>query len=134
MSKETLDKSRNPATIHPIMENGAAFKQDGRYYDSDGKRVRTAEDPPDEVEAPKKKVGRPSNADRAAAAAEEEEVDGPTIVGEVNLTAWVDGTEKYRFALVRQAIMERYQKSATDEREARDFLLGEGVGSTPPAA
>lgn len=46
---------------------------------------------------------------------------------EVNLTAWALGQAKYRFALVRQAIAERYHREITNEPDALDFLIGEGL-------
>jgi hypothetical protein len=46
---------------------------------------------------------------------------------EVNLTAWALGGVKYRFGLVRSAISDRYHREITNETDALDFLIGEGL-------
>lgn len=53
-------------------------------------------------------------------------VDSEDDGDEVNLAAWALG-KKYRFALVRQAISERYHREVANEPDALDFLIGEGL-------
>ena len=46
-----------------------------------------------------------------------------TSDGEVNLTAWAKGEVKYRFARVRDAISERYNREVTNEDDALETLM-----------
>ena len=128
---DVLDKTRDCASLHPPIETSSgilAFKQNGRYFDHNGRRVRTAEDAPDPVVKPAK-VSKMVAADVPSAGIEPV---GETMVGDLNLSAWADHKVNYRFALIRQAIQDRYHLVVKDEFEARDFLAGKGIGAAPP--
>ena len=57
-------------------------------------------------------------------------VDGVDSGDDVNLSAWALYQVQYRFALVRQAIDERYHRAGlANEAEARDFLIEVGLVS-----
>lgn len=127
---DILDRSRDYATIWPLHE-GAAFKQGGRYYTVEGKRVRM---PGEAVEAAP--VAPRKGAKPAPVVAEDEQepaeaTDGDVVEGDVNLSAYAAGAMKYRFALVRTAILSRYSKAVVDEAQALEFLHEQGIVVAP---
>jgi hypothetical protein len=151
----TLDRSRPFGTVTPIYE-GAAFAQDGRHFGPDGKRVLLPGEVDDEpvrhkaavtqqpaaaivadavAKSPDKpRGGRPkgsTNKPKAPKApkalAPAAKPAAPIVEGEVNLTAWATGSADYIMADVYKAIRTRYSRNVTNEADAIETLINEGV-------
>lgn len=151
---DILDRSRPFSTVHAVGPSVAAFKQPpapgGRYYDAHGKRVHVQGEEDERpvphlnpkgaprVPAPTIDDGEATPIDPDDVLTEDaetaiDEPAGDTIVGDVNLTAWALGQEKYRFAEVKNAIRDRYARDVTNESDALDFLIAEGAVPTEAA-
>lgn len=127
---DVLDRSRPfgtsySSTGHPEKP----FFQNGKWYDVHGNRIMTTGDKVED-----KRIAAEELAQRKALAAklkakaealeagEDVDLEDETS-GSVNLKQWAMGTANYRWALVRDAIQERYSRAVHNEDDARDFLM-----------
>lgn len=147
----TLDRSRDYASVHGDF-HGASFAQTGsdgvlRHYANDGSRVYLPGETPDPA-TPARPAPAPAPVKTAAPAPAEPEEDDPDDIpederppapaappaaakaddGEVNLSAWaeVPGVN-YLFAQIRDAIAARFNRQITNQSDAIQFLIDEGV-------
>jgi hypothetical protein len=131
----TLDRSREFGTVWTAgRPSDAAFFQRGgdgigRHYDGQGRRIKVeGDDRREEDERHKVAEARKASAERLRRAAEaleagEEPMEEAEEAEGVNLAAWGRGAVKLRFAVIREAIDQRYHKVIHNERDARDFLV-----------
>lgn len=139
-----LDRSRHYSTVHgerspddPIA--GVHFFQDGLPFDAqevfvDG-FLDDANDKGGKARALVERRLRKLQGQATVADAEAEEIAGdPPLPGQkkedgndLNLVAWARGDAQYLFALVRDAIANRYSQKVKDQRGAVECLLDEKV-------
>lgn len=134
---DEINWKRDKATVTPEF-HGACWKQDGRYFDQEGNRVRVPGEPEDPApgkdvakvepaaEKPKTRSQRQREA-RGTPAIPEQQQGGPQAA--VDLRIWAFGMDKprYRFGLVSKAIREKYNTVPSGERGAIDALIANGV-------
>jgi hypothetical protein len=126
-SVRMLDRSRPFGTVHPP-EGSLYYAQDGFYFDANGRHVPLAGDPqmPARPAAPAAAVAAAANEGNGGDAGGEE-ANGAVLVGDVNLTAWALGTQKYVFGKVMKAFRDRYSINIVNEIDGLTFLIDEGV-------
>lgn len=118
----TLDKSRPYGTITPHHFD-AVFEQDGRFFDGAGEFMP---DHPDNLKLKGKLIRRKPDGPPPAKPEED--------TGEVNLTEWAKGSEKFPWFKVVKAIRDRYNVQVTTKHDAIDLLIKEGVIESDEAA
>lgn len=111
-----LDQSKPYGYVTPP-HFGASFKQDGVYFDGNG---RYMPEHPDNV-AFMEAGGKPSEAEQGVVPQNQVEDDG-----HVNLTAWLKG-ERYPWFSVQAAIQKRFNAKVTKKVDAIDLLIDKGV-------
>ncbi len=133
-----LDRSRDFGTSDPIKE-GIMYEQGGRFFDVNGKLLRTEFDTYQmkhhksarngAIKGRRRRVVE--RADQVEAEYEnvmpEDPADEDVTEGEVNLTAWATKQAVYRFGQVRDAIEIRYHRVVNDEFDALETLEAGGA-------
>jgi len=147
MTIDILDKSQDYGIVSPIWL-GASYEQNQKLYDAHGNRVyrpgeeRPAADEAETSEDPTPLATEPAPAPQAAPVKGKPQAKAAAPVavakpvnGEapVNLAAWQAGKAKYRFALVRDAIRDRYKIEVMDEKQAFAALGSVGLISEAEA-
>lgn len=150
--KLTLDKSRPFGTIEPPW-HGAFYSQAvagrERFFDFQGQRVMVPGDRGDDdlapkqaasasgqpapvasdpsVPPPKNKGGRPRKQAPEQPAAVPPAPPPPDMGAEINLAEWAAGKLRVPFSKVRDAIEQRFNSLAVDERRAVEILVEASV-------
>lgn len=137
-----LDNTKDYSTIHGERgpsdpHYGVCFIQNGLPFDAEQKLMADhamIRDNPKAKIAIEKMVKRAEklaarraivdDEDAEAESAEDIEDDGE---GEINLKAWAMGTKQYRWQLVTDTIVLKYQRRVTSKRDALETLIAEGV-------
>ncbi len=133
-----LDKSRDFGTSFPSKKR-IAYEQGGRFFDVNGKLLRTDFDTYQMEHHKSAKNGAVKGrrrrvverADQVEAEYDnvmpEDPADEDVTEGEVNLTAWATKQAVYRFSQVRDAIEIRYHRVVNDEFDALETLEAGGA-------